>query len=82
MLGGPQDGTALADAVEVSPGDSVAVVSSSFEFDAAAVTVQVEATGPVVVERTLSWLDLNDLAMGLAIPTPRDGAPLVALGDL
>ncbi len=81
VLGGPQDGTVLADAVEVAPGDSVAVDSSSVEFDDAAVTVQVEATGPVVVERTLAWSDVNDLSMGLAIPTPRDGAQLVELGE-
>ena len=81
LLGGPQDGTVLADAVEVSPGDSVAVVSSSFELDDATVSVLVEATGPVVVERTLAWLDVDDLSMGLAIPTPRGDAPLVALGE-
>ncbi len=82
VLGGPQDGSVLADAVEVSPGDSVAVVSSALELESAVVTVQVEATGPVVVERTLSWVDVEDLAMGLAIPTPRDGAPLVPLEGL
>ena len=43
--------------------------------ESAKVTVLVEATAPVVVERTVTFLRQDDLSMGLAVPLPleRDG---------
>lgn len=79
IIGGPQDSTVLVESVEVAPGDSVAVETSSFELDQGTVTVMVESTEPVVVERTIVWQGLDELAMGLAVPLSREGARIVSL---
>jgi len=75
VIGGAADGTPLADAVEIPPGDSVAVATGGQGLGEQEVTVLVEATAPVVVERTVTFISQNDLSMGLAVPLPlgRDG---------
>ena len=75
VIGGSGDGTTLADAVEVAPGDSLAIGTAGRELGSVEVTILVEATAPVVVERTITFLNQNDLSMGLAVPLPngRDG---------
>lgn len=75
VIGGSGDGTTLADAVEVAPGDSLAIGTTGRELGSVEVTILVEATAPVVVERTITFLNQNDLSMGLAVPLPngRDG---------
>jgi hypothetical protein len=58
----------LADAVEVEPGDSVVVRAAVAELGSGAVTAVVESESPVVVERTIPFVNQDDLAMGLAVP--------------
>ena len=80
VLGGTADGKVLADAVEVAPGDSLAVRTRDQGLGDSEVTVLVEATAPVVVERTLTYLNQNDLAMGLGVPLPNGRDGLVPIG--
>ncbi len=74
-IGGNGDGTLLADEVEIAAGDSFAVATRGQGLGRGEVTVLVEATAPVVVERTITFVDQDDLSMGLAVPLPleRDG---------
>lgn len=80
VIGGAGDGSVLADALEVAPGDSLAIPTRDRGLGDTDVTVLVEATGPVVVERTLTFLAVNDLSVGLAVPLPTRGAGLTPIG--
>lgn len=80
VIGGTGDGTILADAVEIAPGDSLAVRTRGQSLGEGEVTVLVEATAPVVVERTITYLGQDDLAMGMAVPLPSDGGGLAPIG--
>lgn len=80
VIGGTGDGTILADAVEIAPGDSLAVRTRGQSLGEGEVTVLVEATSPVVVERTITYLGQDDLAMGMAVPLPSDGGGLAPIG--
>ena len=75
VIGGEGDGTPLADEVDIAAGDSLAVATRGRGLGEREVTVLVEATAPVVVERTVTFLRQDDLSMGLAVPLPleRDG---------
>jgi hypothetical protein len=81
VLGGEADGKVLADAVEVAPGDSLAVRTRDQGLGGNEVTVVVEATAPVVVERTITYLNQNDFSMGLAVPLPSDRLRLTPVGQ-
>ncbi len=79
VLGGNGDGTILADAVEVAPGDSVAVGTAGQKLGSSEVSLLVESEAPVVVERTLTFAAQDDLSMGMAVPLPArrgDTAPV------
>lgn len=80
VIGGSGDGTVLADAVEIAPGDSLAVRTRDRGLGDGAVSVLVEATAPVAVERTITYLGQNDLAMGLAVPLRSGDTGPTALG--
>lgn len=79
VLGGEADGAVVAEGVEVPAGDSVALPVSA-EVGESPFTVLVEASAPVVVERTVTWRDVQDLSTGLAVAFPGPGAGPVALG--
>lgn len=81
VLGGSGDATVLADAIEVAPGDSLAIGTRGQDLGEGEVTVLVEATAPVVVERTITYLGQNDLAMGLAVPMPSERLDLRPIGE-
>lgn len=80
VIGGSGDGTALADAVEIAPGDSVAIRTRGQSLGRGAVTVLVEATRAVVVERTITFIRQDDLSMGVAVPLPVGGRDLIPIG--
>lgn len=81
VLGGPGDGTVLADAVEVAPGDSVVVRAALAELGNQQVTALVESGSPIVVERTIPFAGQNDLAMGLGVPLSGGADSLTDLAD-
>ncbi len=81
IIGGSGDGTVLADAVEIAPGDSVAVRAGDAELGSGRVNALVEADAPVVVERTITFDAQDDLSMGLAVPLPSDASALSDLGS-
>lgn len=81
VLGGERDGTVLADAVEVEPGDSVLVRAASAELGSGTVTAVVESESPVVVERTIAFANQDDLAMSSAVPLSGGAGSLTDLAD-
>jgi hypothetical protein len=81
VLGGSGDGSVLADAVEIQPGDSIVVQTSQVELESGTVTALVESGSPVVVERTISFANQDDLAMGLAVPLSGGADTLTDLAD-
>lgn len=68
------DGVVLLDEGEIPAGDSLAVPVSG-DLGGGWLNVLVEATGPVVVERTITYSQNEDLSMPLAVPL-RSGGPL------
>lgn len=80
VLGGAADGTVLADALEVAPGDSLAIRADDPALGVGDVTVVVEADAPVVVERSSTAPSAGDFSMGLAVPLPTDRLVLRAIG--
>jgi hypothetical protein len=80
VIGGSGDGTVLADAVEVAPHDSTAVSTEGKKLGDKEITALVEATGPVVVERTITFVGENDFSMGLAVPLPTERFGLTPIG--
>ncbi len=80
VLGGPSDGTPLASDVEIAPGDSLVVGGDGTDLGPDPVTVLVEASSPVVVERLIPFPAQNDLSMSLAVPLPNDPGDLVPVG--
>jgi len=80
VIGGEGDGTPLADEVEIPAGDSLTVATRGRGLGDSEVTVLVEATAPVVVERTVTFLNQDDLSMGLAVPLPLDRDGLTPVG--
>jgi hypothetical protein len=80
VLGGAADGTVLADALEVAPGDSLAIRADDPTLGAGDVTVVVEADAPVVVERSSTAPSVADFSMGLAVPLPTERLALRAIG--
>lgn len=79
VIGGDTDGAVLADEVEVASGDSV-VIPLVGELGPNPVSVLVESSEPVVVERTITTPGRTDLAMGLAVPLRPSGEPFSFLG--
>jgi hypothetical protein len=71
-LGGEGDPVDLAEEVEVPPGDGIVLRLADHDVDPS-VAVEVRSSSPVLVERTISIAELDDLAMGLAIPYPPGG---------
>jgi hypothetical protein len=80
VLGGAADGTVLADALEVAPGDSLAIRADDPALGTGDVTVVVEADAPVVVERSSTAPSAGDFSMGLAVPLPTDRLVLRPIG--
>lgn len=68
LVGGELDGIALAEGLEVAPGDSVAIRSGEQPPASGVLNVVVDSDEPVVVESLLSFAAENDLSMGLAVP--------------
>jgi len=67
------DGAVLLDEGDVAAGDSV-VVPVSGDLGGGWLSVLVEASGPVVVERTVAFTVQDDLSMSLAVPLRAGGA--------
>jgi hypothetical protein len=80
VLGGAADGTVLADALEVAPGDSLAIRADDPALGVGDVTVVVEADAPVVVERSSTAPSAGDFSMGLAVPLPTERLVLSVIG--
>lgn len=66
--------------IEVAPGDSVAVPLGAPPSGAADVTVAVESSEPVVVERLTTFPDPGDLSFDMAVPVVDPGRPLRLIG--
>lgn len=77
VVGGDLHGTALADGVEVAPGDTLAVSLGGQRPASGALSVTVESDEPVVVEPLQPFTAQNDLSMGLAVPLLSSAAPFV-----
>ena len=81
VVGGSNDGLVLADGVEVAGGDTLALPVAAEGLAPGEVTVVVEAGAPVVVERLITFVTRQDLAMGLAVPFTIDGGRTVSLDE-
>lgn len=80
VFGGEGDTTALADEVEIPAGESLAITTAGLPLGSGVVSIVVEASSPVVVERTITYVTQNDLAVGSAVPLPTSSSPLRPLG--
>lgn len=73
-------GLVLAEGVEVAAGDGLVLPVSHDDFDSSVVALRLTATGPVVVERLVTYRR-PDLSLGLAVPYPSSAGeafPLIA----